>query len=260
MSKTARFARSLLTASVILITPWAQPLGAETTSCTVIDALPYTISASGVYCLTADFDVNLNAGAAITIDSSHVVLDMNGHKVANGAGNATQAYGISALNRTSLTVREGTVIGFLIGVSIKDNSGGYATVQNCIVEDVRANFNKYQGINVEGKMNVVRNNHVLYTYGTTVWGANVSAYGIRVAGPSPRVLNNEVSEVFKSGTGTAYGIFLVSVSNGFAYENRVAVVTNGIAFSGASTGKYKDNLTSGVTTAFTGGTDAGGNN
>lgn len=260
MSHTTRFVRSLMAASVILITLCMVPVGAETTLCTVIDALPYTISTPGVYCLTSDFDVNLNAGAAITIDSSHVVLDMNGHKIGNGAGNATQAYGVYALNRTSLTVRNGTAIGFLIGVSIKDTSGGYATVQNCIVEDVRANFNKYQGINVEGKMNVVRNNHVLYTYGTTYFGANVSAYGIRVVGHSPRVLNNEVSEVFKSGTGAAYGIFLVSVSDGFAYENRVAVVTNGIVYFGASTGKYKDNLTSGVTTAFSGGTDAGGNN
>jgi len=234
---------------------------AETTNCTVIDALPYTITTPGVYCLIADFfDVNLNAGAAITIDSSDVVLDMNGHKVGNGAGNLTQASGIYALNRTHLTVRNGTLIGFLIGVNLKDNTGGYATVQSCIVEDMRANFNKYQGINVEGKMNVVRNNHVLYTYGTTVFGANISAYGIRVVGHSPRVLNNEVSEVFKSGTGVAYGIFLASVTNGFVYENRVAVVTNGIVFFGGSTGKYKDSLTSGVTTAFSGGTDAGGNN
>lgn len=233
---------------------------AETTNCTVIDALPYTIATPGVYCLTEDLDVILNVGAAITIDSSHVVLDMNGHKVGNGAGNATQAFGIYAVNRTHLTVRNGTVIGFLEGVRIKDDTGAYATVQNCIVEDMRANFNKYQGINVEGKMNVVRNNHVLYTYGTTAFGANVSAYGIRVAGHSPRVLNNEVSEVFKSGTGVAYGIFLVVVTNAFVYENRVAVVTNGIVFPGGSTGKYKDNLTSGVTTAFSGGTDAGGNN
>ncbi len=258
MFQTKRFARCLLAASVILVAPCTAR--ADTTNCTVIDALPYTIQTPGVYCLTADFDVNLNAGAAITIDSSYVVLDMNGHKIGNGAGNATQAHGISALNRTSLTVRNGTVIGFLIGVSIKDDSGAYATVQNCIVEDMRANFNKYQGINVEGKMNVVRNNHVLYTYGTTLWGANVSAYGIRVVGSSPRVLNNEVSEVFKSGTGTAYGIFLPGVTSGFVYENRVAVVSNAIVFFGASTGKYKDNLTGGVTTAFSGGTDAGGNN
>lgn len=259
MLKTTRIARILLVASAGLLALGTGPAHAETTNCTAIDALPYAIAAPGIYCLTADFDVNLAAGAAITIDSSHVVLDLNGHKIANGAGDATQAYGVYALNRTSLTVRNGTLIGFLIGVNIKDTSGGYATTQNCIVEDVRANFNKYQGLNVEGKMNVVRNNHVLYTYGTTLWGANVSAYGIRVVGPSPRVLNNEVSEVFKSGTGTAYGIFLVAVTNGFAYENRVAAVTNGIVFSGASTGKYKDNLTSGVTTAFSGGTDAGGN-
>lgn len=232
---------------------------AETTNCTVIGALPYTIATPGVYCLTADFDVNLNAGAAITIDSSHVVLDMNGHKVGNRAGNATQAYGIYALNRTSLTVRNGTVSYFLVGVNLK--STGWS-VQNCIVEDVRAHRNYYMGINVEGYMSVVRNNHVLSTYGTTYFGYNVSAYGIRVAGPSPRVLNNEVMEVVASGTtGVSYGIFVVDSIYGFVYENRVAMVMNGVAFFGSSNGKYKNNLTTGVTTmAFSGGTDAGGNN
>ncbi len=43
-------------------------------------------------------------------------------------------------------------------------------------------------------------------------------------------------------------------------NNAFITVNNGIVFFGASTGKYKDNLTSGVVTAFSGGTDAGGNN
>lgn len=258
MSHTTRFVRSLLAASVILITLCTVPVGAETTNCTVIDALPYTIVTSGVYCLTANYQPNLAVGAAITIDANEVVLDLNGHMISNLSGLATQAYGIYALNRSNLTVRNGGVMGFLIGVQIKAENGYGMSLSN-VVEDMRAGYNYYQGINVEGKASVVRNNHVLYIGRTTYFGANVSGYGIRVAGPSPRLLNNDVSQVFKSGTGVAYGIFLVSVSNGFAYENRVAVVRNGIVFFGASTGKYKDNLTSGVTTAFSGGTDAGGN-
>ena len=42
-------------------------------------------------------------------------------------------------------------------------------------------------------------------------------------------------------------------------NNRITVADRGIAFLG-STGKYRDNITFGVTTPFMGGTDIGNNN
>jgi len=57
---------------------------------------------------------------------------------------------------------------------------------------------------------------------------------------------------------TSAGIFLESGASVLVMNNRMTGLTSGIVFS-TSTGKYRDNLTSGVGTPYTGGTNAGGN-
>jgi hypothetical protein len=60
-------------------------------------------------------------------------------------------------------------------------------------------------------------------------------------------------------TGNAWGLRLASASGAVVEGNRITSADYGI-FYAVSTGKYMDNLTSGVATPFIGGTDAGGNN
>jgi hypothetical protein len=62
------------------------------------------------------------------------------------------------------------------------------------------------------------------------------------------------------GTGISTGISFQSTYGSFAVNNRISWADVGIFFNGSSFGKYRDNLTVGVTTNFTGGTDAGNNN
>ena len=138
---------------------------------------------------------------------------------------------------------------------------------------------------VEGRGNLVRNNQVVDTTGTTVNGANSDIFGLQVAGPGSRVINNDSTETVGVGTGSAYGIQLssadgavvennrvrnstlavgstaISLSSGddlLVVGNRMATMDNGVVFA-ASTGKYRDNITSGVTYPYSGGTDAGNN-
>jgi hypothetical protein len=54
------------------------------------------------------------------------------------------------------------------------------------------------------------------------------------------------------------GIRISGSSSVLAIGNRLAVFEAGIEYI-SSTGRFRDNLTSGVTTPFTGGTDAGNN-
>ena len=98
------------------------------------------------------------------------------------------------------------------------------------------------------------------TGGSTSQGANANATGIVVLGNGPQVLNNAVINTVAQGTGIARGIHLLVVTGGLAVNNRITEADRGINYAAGSTGKYRDNLTFGVTTPFTGGTDAGNNN
>src|SRR5262249_456491 len=116
------------------------------------------------------------------------------------------------------------------------------------------------GLFVGGSGNIVRNNLIVQTGGSTSFLANGNAIGIYVTGNGPRVLNNHVIKTVTQGTGTAYGILVSSTSTGaFIVQNRITEADVGIFFDGG-TGRYRDNLTFTVTTPYTGGTDAGNNN
>jgi hypothetical protein len=250
---TAKLAASLLV--LLALALGAAPARAETVNCTAITALPAVITAQGVYCFTGDLATAMTSGFAIDIQTNNVVLDLNGFKLGGlAAGPGTNAFGIHALDRQNITIKNGTVRGFLTGILVEDSGAS----QGHVVEDIRADQNTLVGIQVNGSGTIVRNNQVVATGGTTSFGANVDAFGIGVVGIGLRVLNNDVITTVKQGTGTALGIS-IQANGGFAVNNRITVADKGIDF-GISTGKYRDNLTFDVTTPFTGGTAVGTNN
>ncbi len=70
------------------------------------------------------------------------------------------------------------------------------------------------------------------------------------------IVDNDIVGVRQAG-GTAFGIF-DSAENGVVLANRVTDTDIGLILS--ATTKYRDNLTTGVTTPYIGGVDAGNNN
>jgi hypothetical protein len=158
------------------------PARAETVNCTAITSLPAIITVQGIYCVTGDLTTAMSSGNAITINTNNVVFDMNGFKLGGlSAGPGTNAIGICAIQRQNITIKNGTIRGFLEGILLGD-ARPYTTSQGHIIEDIRADQNTYIGFEVRGVSNIVRSNHVLATGGTTAFGVNAYGYGIIVAG------------------------------------------------------------------------------
>ena len=282
LMKSTIFAATTLCAVIMLFSSTAR---AETTQCTPITSIPTTITAQGIYCLNGNLAGVLATGSAITINTNNVTIDMNGYKLGNlGAGSATLANGIYAYQRKNITIRNGIIRGYFLGVNLDDISP-YSTSSGHLIEDVRFDGNTFIGMQVMGIGNTVRNNQAVNTGGTT---QDTDALGIITAGSGARVLNNDIIGAAAS-TGDAYGIFIfqgdgtvvegnrisnVTSGSGPSYGtyidfspnttvsgNRIAgVTTGGITYGSGSSGIYMGNTVSGATTPFFGGTPAGATN
>jgi hypothetical protein len=254
---------------------------AETTQCTAITTLPYTINAPGAYCLTVDLSTPIATGSAITINSNSVTLDLNGRKLAGSAGSGTEANGVLVNGRRFVVVKNGTIRGFMYGVYVQAAGAAFDTSVGNIVEALILERNHYGAIRVEGIGCVVRNNLLVSTGGTTFFGASANGVAIGAFGSGNSIRDNDITGVVGTGTGIGYGV-LVNTSHDTLIEgnriatantgiyvggNNVLVVSNrftnmptGILYTSIGNGKYRDNLTAGVTTLAIGGIDAGGNN
>lgn len=248
---------SLIAAFLLASSGGRAPLEAETVKCTAITALPAVITVPGAYCFTGDLATAMTSGSAIVIASHNVVLDLNGFVLdGSGAGKGTTATGVVAGDRRNITIKNGTVRGFLTGISLFDTAGGS---QAHIVEDIRAAQNRLTGIQVDGRGNLIRNNLVFRTGGATCCGTGVAAVGIEARGIGPRVLNNDVIDTTSPGDVGSRAIDFPSTIGGLAVNNRITNADTSINYDLSSSGKYRDNLTFDAG-GFVGGTNAGNNN
>jgi hypothetical protein len=256
-------------------------------TCRPIEYLPYIINVQGNYCLNRSLSTDITTGAAITIESDFVNLDLGGFKVGGGnAGFGTLTSGVYALNRKNITVRNGNIRGFYKGVFLEEDDATPGLSSGHLVQGVHVDENTFAGIWVEGVGNMARRNRVVATTGSTTV-PNSEALGIVVFGPGARVLDNDVLNTTPTGSGAGFGIQLNGAAGSVVRSNRVGnevlgntrgiavrggsvnvlVIMNdtvrtdyGFVYDGTSSGKYRDNLTTGVTIPFTGGTDVGNNN
>jgi len=254
-----------------------------TIPCRPILRVPVTIKHAGHYCLLRSVATDVSAGAAIAIEADDVVLDLGGRILdGSAAGPETETVGIGALGRSNITIRNGTLRGFLAGIQLSDQG----TSAGHVIEGVTAERNTSRGIEAEGAGLRIRGNRVLLTGGSTsVLGTR--AYGILLRAPESVVVDNEITGTTGSGS-FVYGIW-ATASHGLTIEgnhvenralppfysfgillpfsddvlvanNRITRFSEGVTYSSFSTGKYRDNLTAGVARPFNGtGTDAGNN-
>jgi hypothetical protein len=177
--------------------------------CIQILKLPLIIDKPGYYCLTKNHDYN-ESKHAITINASHVTLDFKRHKIKLVPNNpANQIFGVYSLNSHHIIVKNGTISGFMYGVYLADhkgsNTGWSSTSGNYLIEHLILKGNFFRGIRVEGVRQVVRNNTILNTGGTTVY-KNVFSMGVEVIGFKARIENNTIIDTHSQGTGENIGI------------------------------------------------------
>jgi len=278
---TSKLLKTLNLTILLLAAPGAW---AETIDCTPITTLPTIITVQGIYCFTGNLATSMATGRAIDIRANNVVIDLNGRKLGGlAAGAGTLTTGIYAFQRKNITIRNGSIRGFHTAIFL-DDPPPYTTSQSHLIEDIRADGNTFMAFGLRGLGIIVRRNQVVGTGGSTVSG---DATGIQFDGPGARLLNNDISSTVATGTGYAFAARIgegdgavvegnriddVSSGTGFTFglhisfsadvlvrENSITSVDKGVVYN-SSTGKYMDNLTSGVTTPFTGGTAVGTNN
>lgn len=244
---------------------------AQSTSCTQISTPPVSITQPGVYCLTADLS------GIIWIGASDVVIDLQGHTVDGSAGGSgTTADGISAFDKQRITVRNGTVRGFRIGIFL--GGGGDLTTSSHVIEGVRLDHNYVMGMNVVGRRSIVRNNVVTATGGAadTSPNGNGSPRAISVQGDLAQITDNIVMDTIEaSASASSFGIQANGVGvlierntvrnsnpgpgdstgilagfRGVVVDNRVLNARTGIWLSDFAI--YKDNIVGHATTPFKG--------
>jgi hypothetical protein len=239
-------------------------------ACDPIPRVPETITRPGAYCVTRPLSTPIASGAAITIASSDVTLDLAGFTIANTAGPSTAADGIVAEGQ-NITIVNGTVRGFRRGVTVNFATGPAGGGGNR-VERVRALESRSHGILVSGDGSVVRQNQVIETHGG-------SGAGLGAAGGGVHVVDNDVFDVVAAPPATAVGLGVVGNSaviegnrvgnpavtaspaigiavdeslNVMTVGNRLSNLDAGIIYAGVpppgTTGICVGNLFSGVTT------------
>jgi hypothetical protein len=252
MSRTAlRTLLVLLAGLTASLWPLA-PAQAETENCTAIAALPFTITAPGIYCLKGNLETSATSGDVISIGASNVVLDFNGFYMSNlSARSTTAARAVVFTGRKNVTIRNGSIIRFYAGIVFSGD------VQGLLIEQMRLAENRNSGISgfalPGGASGVIRDCQVNKT-----GGGVVSPFGIGLVGGQMEVANNFVKQVTPNG-GTGFGILLNSSTNHVAVNNRISTAGVGIRMD-ASQGKRRDNITTNVATPYQGGIDLGNNN
>ncbi len=184
----------------------ATPAKAETTECTVIDSIPFIITVQGIYCLTGNLASSLTSGEMITVATNNVTIDMNGFKLGGlAAGAGTLANGIFALDRRNITIRNGSIRGFLRGIFL---DGDAATSSGHLLEDLRLDGNTFIGAIVEGTGNIIRNNQVVNTGPSDI---QTQAFGLYIAFSNDSVMEGNVISSVSGGT-VSTGILVQSSS------------------------------------------------
>src|SRR5678816_1170501 len=107
---------------------------------TPISALPFTISTSGSYYLTASLTAAANVNG-ITINASNVTLDLRGFEVTGTPGTAIFGIRVS-VGRSNVVIRDGTVRNWPGSGVVVENTA----VSRVRVENVQANDNGSGGI------------------------------------------------------------------------------------------------------------------
>jgi hypothetical protein len=201
---------------------------------TVINSVPYTISAPGTYVLGANLIYSSATGQAIRIVSSNVTLDLGGHYLYN-PGVPGSNIGVYVQNAGNVNIQNGIVAGFFYGVYLSD-AGGATLNSGNIVQNLKLTINQY-GIVLAGTQgSSATNNQITGPTGN-------GAIGILVGVGSGNVVSGNIISAYNGG--------IESGGNNYLFENTVS--NCGTALFMQPGDKYRSNTTFNCSTPFNGG-------
>ncbi|MCS7160134.1 MAG: right-handed parallel beta-helix repeat-containing protein, partial [Gemmatales bacterium] len=196
---------------------------------------PTIITKPGIYVLARDLTVN--AGHAIIVRASDVIIDLAGRSIYGPDNPHTRAVGIYVDNQNRVTIRNGTIYGFMYGILITGNydravsSRLPLTTGGHVIENMRLINNKFRGMRIEGRGNIIRQNVVMNTGGTRLY-PNAYSFGIEVVGPGSLIKDNVIYNTYGMGQlGEGVGISASSIAGG------TVIVRNVLANSGLTRSK-----------------------
>ncbi len=203
-----------------------------------LQALPReALAVSSTITVTEDFQLQEDltfSGTGIVVDADNITIDLNGHTMtgpypACTNPNCPSILGIEIRGHSGITVKNGTVRGFVFGVILSnadnneirgvtssDNSyNGFSMFQDSdanVLTDCVASGNRYHGIiiNVNSDANAVRDCE-----------STANAFGVMLGGLPPTAPGggNTVQDVNASGN-TYSGIALLGSDNNTVVDNR----------------------------------------
>jgi hypothetical protein len=101
---------------------------------TVINSVPYQISAPGIYVVGSNLSYSSSAGGAIVIANHNVILDLGGHYLFNPTA-SNSSIGVYVQNAENVTIQNGTIqngtiVGFNYGVYFNYLGGSAAGLKD----------------------------------------------------------------------------------------------------------------------------------
>lgn len=170
--------------------------------CHSIETAPFRIFESGRYCLRRD--LTYSASDAIVVAADSVTIDLSGHKLSAGDQVLDRdVRGIRGVGHRDVLVRNGSITGFMYGISLVTEGVGNFTIQNTDLEG-----NTFRGIHLVGAGASVSGNHIEATGGTIVFHDSY-AMGIEMTGPSCVISGNSIIDTLPVGVGEGVGVAIV---------------------------------------------------
>ncbi len=220
--------------------------------CKAINALPAIINATGIWCLQKDLTWAGTTGNAIDVQAAAVTLDLNGFTITGSLSNSTQAIGIHSLNRRNVTMRNGTIRGFRIGISLEG-----ASAINNVIQDMHIDQQRLTGIDVQQTVRTaIRNNQVTNIGAVTIDGVvGINIFQAKFA----MVTNNTVNGVAASSADTGIAASHTEMAEirdntvlNVVAPSSVGIVNNGSSYNSVINNRVLNSVTLG-TTGISGG-------
>ncbi|QQR36217.1 hypothetical protein JI749_00805 [Devosia oryziradicis] len=196
-----------------------------------ITALPATISAPGMHCLTSDLTAAQIDQDAISIQADGVTLDGFGHQITGKVAPDARYRGIIGIDRNRVTVQHLNIVGFRQGIVFGSSAPGSSS--RIVVRDVSVDRAAFQGVRVAAESFSVIDALITNT-GPSDLVPNTFTTAIDTRGNNCIISGNRVAGTMASGTGEAIGISL--------YRGAGCIVEDNIITAAAASGEFSRNF------------------